>query len=104
LLLAAEQQEQLEQQQEQLELQAPKVNAYDVISNSQRLSTMDEVSKLFGTGRNRLYRWLKTKKIVKPNNVPYQTFVDRGLFDYKIDTVNGRTFYMTLITGKGIFI
>jgi anti-repressor protein len=81
---------------------SPKAEAYDVISNSKKLSGLDEVAKLFDTGRNKLYKWLKRNGYVKKNNVPYQRYVDLGLLDYRVDNVNGRLYYVTLITGKGI--
>jgi anti-repressor protein len=102
LMLAAKQAEQIEQQQAKLIEQTPKVEAYEVISNSERLSTFDECGKLFGMGRNNLYKWMKKNKYVKHNNVPYQKYVDRGLLDYKIDEYKGKQYYVCLMTGKGI--
>jgi anti-repressor protein len=80
----------------------PKADAYDVISNSRRLSSVSQVSALFGLGRNRLYKILKEKGMVMENNKPYQKWIDSGHFDYKIDKVNGKQYFVTLITGKGI--
>lgn len=102
LLLAYKQQKVIEDKEEQLQLQAPKVEAYEVISNSERLSTFDECGKLFGLGRNKLYRWMKDNGYIKHNNVPYQKWVDKGLLDYKIDEFNGKQYYVALMTGKGI--
>lgn len=103
LRLASDQALKIETQETLLLEQKPKVEAYDVISNSNRLSSMDEVCKLFGMGRNNLYKWMKENGYIKKNrNVPYQKYVDNGLMDYRIDTKNNKTYYVTLITGKGI--
>jgi Rha family phage regulatory protein len=102
LLLAGEQAKQIEEQTLLIEQSKPKVEAYETISNSNKLSTVSQVSALFNMGRNTLYAWLKKYKYVMGSHKPYQKYIDNGLFDYKIDSANGRSFYVTLITGKGI--
>ena len=56
-------------------------------------------------GRNRLFRWLRDKKYLQPDNKPYQRFVDQGLFELKesnVITYRGDMIVTTtLLTGKG---
>ena len=94
--------QQLKEEKQKVKELEPKATAYDIISNSKELSGIDEVAKLFNTGRNKLYKWLKANKYVKSNNVPYQRYVDLELLDYRIDEIRGKLYYVTLITGKGI--
>jgi prophage antirepressor-like protein len=81
----------------------PKAEAYNVISNSNRLSTVTEIAGLFNMGRNTMYKWLrKNGYVMKHINKPYQKFIDAELFDWKVDRVNGMLHYVVLVTGKGI--
>lgn len=87
----------------QLELQAPKIAVHDTITNSNKLSNISEVAALYGMGRNNMYRWLREQNIVQIEmNKPYQKYIDSGHFDFKIETKNKKSYYTTLITGKGI--
>ena len=56
-------------------------------------------------GRNTLFRWLKGRKILMSNNIPYQQFIDRGYFVVKesVYEQNGmqKTYQQTYVTGKG---
>lgn len=56
-------------------------------------------------GRNTLFRWLKGRKILMSNNIPYQQFIDRGYFVvkesvYERDGIQ-KTYQQTYVTGKG---
>lgn len=88
-----------------IELQAPKIAVHDTITNSNKLSTISEVSALFDIGRTTMYKWLRRHSIVQLEmNKPYQKYIDSGHFDFKIETKNGRSYYTTLVTGKGIVL
>lgn len=71
---------------------------------------MDEFSaalckKGFQIGRNNLYQFLRKKKILKENNIPYRKYIDAELFKVVLTTKQDSVFSKTLITGKGqIFI
>ena len=56
-------------------------------------------------GRNTLFRWLKGRKILMSNNIPYQQFVDRGYFVVKESVYEQhgmqKTYQQTYVTGKG---
>ena len=56
-------------------------------------------------GRNKLFKWLRDNKYLMKDNVPYQRYVNEGLFEV-IETVNEYDSQdyinlLTLITGKG---
>ena len=56
-------------------------------------------------GRVRLFRWLREKRILMSNNLPYQRYIERGYFSIREKTwqLGGeiRTYRQTLVTGKG---
>lgn len=56
-------------------------------------------------GRNTLFRWLKGRKILMSNNIPYQQFIDRGYFVVKESVYEQhgmqKTYQQTYVTGKG---
>lgn len=107
----------LKNEQEQrkiLELQAehdkPKVDFYNAVSDSKTAIPMDQVAKvldIYGLGRNKLFEVLRNKGILQKNNIPYQTYVDRGYFrviESKYTKPNGETniSIKTLVYQKGI--
>ena len=90
--------------------QKPLVDFAVHVSQSKDTIDIGEMAKVakdehINIGRNRLFDWLKEKKILMANNTPYQTYIDRGYFDVvevKKDTSYGaRVFPKTVITGKG---
>lgn len=90
--------------------QKPLVDFAVHVSQSKDTIGMEEMAKIardenIDIGRNRLVKWLKGKKILQNNNIPYQTYIERGYFEVievKKDTVYGiRVFPKTVITGKG---
>ena len=90
--------------------QKPLVDFAVHVSQSKDTIDIGEMAKVakdehINIGRNRLFDWLKEKKILMSNNTPYQTYIDRGYFDVvevKKDTSYGaRVFPKTVITGKG---
>lgn len=55
--------------------------------------------------RNKLFKWLQDNKYLMKDNVPYQCYVNEGMFEV-IETVNecdSKDYInlLTLITGKG---
>ena len=71
---------------EQQKEQKPLVTFAVHVSQSKDTIDMDEMAKIandehINIGRNRLIKWLKEKKILKDNRIPYQTFIDKGYFD-----------------------
>lgn len=61
--------------------------------------------KDFGLGRNKLFALLREKGILNAENIPYQKYINAGLFKViqtKKETQYGvKTFAKTIITGKG---
>lgn len=69
--------------------------------------SMDVAAKMLGTGRIRLFRELRQRHILDQNNVPFQTYIQRGYF--KVMTGQwlhpeiGMQYYAkTLVTNRGI--
>lgn len=88
----------------------PKVEFADQVADSSTLIDMNALAKLaehngFPIGRNRLFKWLRFKRILMPSNIPYQEYIERGFFEIRecTYTVHGETrlSYKTLVTGKG---
>jgi anti-repressor protein len=56
-------------------------------------------------GRNRLFQWLRQNKMLRPNNKPYQSYVNQGWFDLiettKKSGARSSLFVKTVVTGKG---
>lgn len=82
---------------------APKVAFHDAVTDATNCQTIEEVAKSLGTGRNRLYAFLRHMKVLMGNNLPYQKFIDDGKFkvvERMMD--NGLIYPQTLVTGKGM--
>lgn len=96
--------------QKMIEEQNPLVEFADKVSNTTDLIDMGSMAKLLkdehiDIGRNRLFEWLRKKKILMRNNIPYQQYIDSGHFKLK-ETVKTtaygtQVFTITLVTGKG---
>ncbi len=80
------------------------------IANSSAAILIGDFAKLVHNsdiriGRNRLFRWLREKRYLMPDNKPYQRYVDQGLFEVReshISTIKGDLLKVTtLLTGKG---
>lgn len=83
LMLAAKQQQKIEQQQKTIEASRPKVEFFDAVADSKTAIKIGDLAKVLavkGLGRNNLFELLRNKKILMENNIPYQTYVDRGYF------------------------
>lgn len=106
LMLAAKQAEEIEAQAKQIEIQKPKVEVFEKIANADTLLSLNEAAKAVGTGRNRLMRVLRNNKVLTKTNVPYQRYIERGLFLVKVSVIQkGNTlenYAQTFVTGKGL--
>lgn len=82
LRLAAEQQEEIERQKALIMEQKPKVDFYDDVVDSKDALPMAIVAKTLnmGIGRNKLFAFLRGRKVLRENNEPYQSYVDAGWF------------------------
>jgi anti-repressor protein len=88
----------------------PKAEFYDDVAGSKDAIEMSDVAKVLaikGLGRNNLFEFLREKKILQPNNMPYQQYVDREYFrvlEQKYITPKGETKIniKTLVFQKGV--
>lgn len=90
LMLAVEQEKKIILQAERLLLQEstlkeqkPKVEFFDAVVDSRHAIDMNECAKMIGIkgfGRNNLFKLLKEKDILDKNNLPYQKYINMGLF------------------------
>lgn len=88
-----------------IEQYQPKVEFYNTLIESSDLFDMKTVAKLldcYGLGRNRLFNFLRSLKILMKNNEPYQSYIERGWFKVKEKLVNGEFIKVTYTTNKGI--
>lgn len=60
----------------------PKVEFFDTVADSKTAIEMNQVAKTIdlGFGRNELFEFLRNKKILMSNNVPYQKYIDLEYF------------------------
>jgi prophage antirepressor-like protein len=88
----------------------PLVEFANQVTDTANLIDMNAMAKLaraenIPIGRNRLFGWLKSKGVLMDNNLPYQTFIDRGYFAVKESVFETptmtKTYQQTMITGKG---
>ncbi len=82
LLLAAEQQAQIEQQEQEIKMLTPKAEFYDTVTSSKDCIDIAECAKVLnmGIGRNNLFEILRGKSVLNAKNIPYQKYVDAGYF------------------------
>ena len=93
-----------------IEEQKPMVEFANRVSDTTDLIDMGRMAKLLNDehipiGRNKLFEYLRNKKILMSNNIPYQKYVDNGYFKIKekvTTTAYGeKTYTTTYVTGKG---
>jgi len=85
--------------QDMLESVKPKVEFFDTcIDSDTNLYNISEVANIMrqrNVGRNNLYSFLRDKKILNKNNIPYRKYIESGYFEYKVGKV-------VRMTSKGI--
>lgn len=96
---------------EKIEKQKPLVDFANQVSDTTDLIDMKTMAKLLkdnniNIGRNRLFEFLRIKKILMKDNQPYQQYVDAGYFKVIEHTYTDflgqtKTRRQTLVTGKG---
>lgn len=96
---------------EKIEEQKPLVDFANQVSDTTDLIDMKTMAKLLkdnniNIGRNRLFEFLRIKKILMKDNQPYQQYVDAGYFkvnEYTYTNSFGqtKTNRQTFVTGKG---
>lgn len=117
LMVAAQQAYQIEEQQKQLELQAPKVNFANMVSESAGTLDVKTFCKVLfdkegvNIGEKRLFAWFRNHGYLMTNgsdrNKPYQRFMEQGLFKLREGAFTNQStgdkvpYTKTVITGKG---
>lgn len=96
---------------EKIEKQKPLVDFANQVSDTTDLIDMKTMAKLLkdnniDIGRNRLFEFLRIRKILMRDNQPYQQYVDAGYFKVIEHTYTDflgqtKTRRQTLVTGKG---
>lgn len=94
--------EKIKSLQEKLTEAQPKIKYYDQVKDSEGLHTVAESAKMLGTGRNRLFQWMRLFKILRDNNEPYQQYINAGYFEVKEVYYNGCINFQTFITPTGL--
>ena len=97
-------QEHREQLEQKIQLQEPKVLAYDCLMDKGKDLDFGATAKAFdieGLGRNNLMRLLRDKNVLMKNNNPYQKYIDIGYFRI-IVIENEYCPTKTLVTTKGL--
>lgn len=110
LILALEQQERIEQLEQQRELDKPKVEFYNEVTESDDTMDMQTVAKVLNyknIGRNKLFEILRANRILRYNNQPFQKYIDMGWFkqvETKWTAANGdiRINVKTVVFQKGL--
>ena len=101
--------DELEKQNKELK---PKADFYDAVTKCDTEFLMRDVAKVLnfkGMGQNKLFEFLRQKRVLNGDNMPYQSpHVDAGRFSYKINKwvnpVTGETITTKtpVITQKGV--
>jgi anti-repressor protein len=89
-----------------LELMQPMVEAYEDLLSTKNNHNMNEVAKLVGLGRNRLFEKLRQNKVLMNSNLPYESYIDRGYFTVREVVIHKANYddvkRQTLVTTKGV--
>lgn len=93
-----------------VQVMKPKAEFYDDVAGSKDSIEMGHVAKVLGIkgiGRNKLFSILRDKKVLDRNNVPYQSYVDRGYFrvleqKYTVPSGEVKINIKTMVFQKGV--
>jgi anti-repressor protein len=103
--IASQLEENIKLKKENKELK-PKADNYDKFLSGDNYQSMNEVAKVVGIGRNKLFDFLRRNRILMENNVPYQRYIESGYFIVKESVIDkGYAFIntaTTYVTAKGI--
>ena len=92
--------------QEENERNKPKVEAHDKFISGDNYQKVGQVAKVLGIGRNKLFAFLREKKVFMTDNTPYQQYIDRGYFVVKEKPIEMGSQVInkpqTYVTAKGV--
>lgn len=85
------------------EMMLPKAEFYDTVANSESLLSVGDVAKILnmGVGRNKLFKFLRDKRILQRDNSPYQRYVNAGYFkviEHKYEYGRDKSVRVTKVT------
>ena len=96
---------------DKVEKMKPKEEFYDSVANADKGQSFDEIARVLGIGRNKLYKRLRAEMILKKGNLSYQKYIDQGYFvtveiafkrcGANMEAIDA-TSTKTLVTGKGL--
>lgn len=100
----------IENKNKQIEELTPKALAWEEFLDREGLITVGDFSKCLAIknlGRNNMYGYMRNKKILMPNNIPYQKYITLGHFVIKPNGYHKKgdeiiEDFKTMITKKGI--
>lgn len=100
--------DELSEQKKVNDILKPKADNFDLFMNSETSMDMGDFAKSLKitnkgkiVGRNTLFAYLQSKKLLMDKNVPYQRFLQQKLFETIEVVKNNRTYNKTLVTSKG---
>ncbi len=108
LQMAADQAKQIEMLEAKNKELEPKGIFFDTVTQSDATTSIADVAKILdmGVGRNKLFSILKDRKILQPDNKPYQKYIDAGYFKLVEEKYNKGDgigiYYKTVAKQKGI--
>lgn len=111
VIAAEEEKEQLllvnKQLEHQVEEATPKVEFHDKVVAAPGAMSIAQAAKILGTGRTRLFSFLRSHGWVTRRNEPYQEKIEAGLMDVKLGSWDHpehgvQQSITSLITGKGL--
>lgn len=109
LLLAGKLAKENEEKTKLIEEQKPKADFFDQVAQSKTAIEMRKVAAVLdmGIGRNKLFEFLRSEKILDDENIPYRKYQDQGYFrviEQKFTDGNGelRINFKTVVYQKGI--
>jgi anti-repressor protein len=101
----------IKQKEELIAELAPKAQFHDTVAVAINSQSVEAVAKVLNTGRNRMFEWLREHHYFigegQSKNLPYQKWVDSGLFRVVEKTRKNQVgevenYTQTLVTGKGL--
>ena len=100
--------QQMAELEKKIEEDKPKVEFYDTVAETDDMIDMAEASKILKLpfGRNKLFGLLRTMNILNKKNIPYQLYINNGIFKVVETTYKNnnetKIYIKTLITRKGL--
>lgn len=108
LFLAAKLENEREAFAKQIEADRPKVAFFEAVAQAEDSNMMlREAAKVLGTGERRLRNLLRDKQYLMQDGLPYQCYIERGLFEVKERVTHNQygkavVYSVALVTPKGM--